>query len=734
MYNIALDLERETYLLNKAKECDDRQLSLDIFSDGVAYDLTGATIIVKGKNAIGGGITQTENITINNNNVIIELNRDFTRTPGTVSLEATIIKNGKQITTFTFNLIVKESVLTEADLEPTLVVDTIEVLENKILEAVKVKEETEELIQTGGAATKGDVASLSSQLDNNVQEIANLKNNKADITYLNTITQSIASGSPKGVYATVSDLTKTLPIGDTGIYVVSSDGGWYYWNGTSWVKGGMYQSTGIVDKSITAGKTTFMIPSKNLFDKKDIVVGRYINGTNGALEPSETHIATSFIPVTPGKTYKTIGYSNNGRAIYDANYNFISGNVSNLLIPTNGAYIRLTCINTSIDSFMVYEDEGFTPTYVPFDEVGLSTGVIITETNLPKYKYITTEKCDFLEQVVVSKNIFDKTKVINDMCVSKDNGVVVPLVGYSVSDFIEIDANSSYCTKTNGWKAIYDDKKVFIQGNGATIFTSPTNAKYLRMTTKTLDLNLEMLVKGNVLPSYEPFLTKTIMNGVSVGAKDIYDFNINSFKKRWQDKTWYALGDSITAGMATTKIYHQICQETMLCNVINGGISGTEISTSGTYPTPMVERYINIPSNVNLITVFGGTNDFGHNATLGTFTNRDASTFYGALHILCEGLYTNYPNAQFAFITPLPRSGARDGAVNSNGNTLKQYVTAIKEVCEHWSIPVLDLFKISGMCPEVQSFKTQFMPDGLHPNELGHERFAHLISSFLESL
>jgi len=63
---------------------------------------------------------------------------------------------------------------------------------------------------------------------------------KADKTYVDTITQSIASGSPKGVYATVADLNNAFPAGDTNIYLVTADGNWYYWNGTAWTAGGLY--------------------------------------------------------------------------------------------------------------------------------------------------------------------------------------------------------------------------------------------------------------------------------------------------------------------------------------------------------------------------------------------------------------------------------------------------------------------------------------------------------------
>jgi len=68
--------------------------------------------------------------------------------------------------------------------------------------------------------------------------------------------QSVASGSPKGVYATLTELQNAKPTGDTNIYVVNADNNWYYWNGTDWISGGLYQNLNTyVDKYYGNGGT-----------------------------------------------------------------------------------------------------------------------------------------------------------------------------------------------------------------------------------------------------------------------------------------------------------------------------------------------------------------------------------------------------------------------------------------------------------------------------------------------
>lgn len=83
------------------------------------------------------------------------------------------------------------------------------------------------------------------QFENNINEdIATFKGQ------VESEIESVASGSPKGVYATLADLQTAYPTGTTGIYVVQADGHWYYWNGSAWTDGGVYQaSEGVVPET-----------------------------------------------------------------------------------------------------------------------------------------------------------------------------------------------------------------------------------------------------------------------------------------------------------------------------------------------------------------------------------------------------------------------------------------------------------------------------------------------------
>lgn len=88
----------------------------------------------------------------------------------------------------------------------------------------------------------------SDHVDVNGSTLTSELNNKANISNINNLQSQInglASGSPL-VASSVAGMTNT-----SKIYVNTTDGYWYYYNGSSWVIGGRYQSTGIANQSIT---------------------------------------------------------------------------------------------------------------------------------------------------------------------------------------------------------------------------------------------------------------------------------------------------------------------------------------------------------------------------------------------------------------------------------------------------------------------------------------------------
>lgn len=114
---------------------------------------------------------------------------------------------------------------------------------------------------------------------------------KADSDYVDAVTQSLASGSPKGTYATVSALQSAHPAGNNNTYVVSADGKWYYWNSTTWIAGGQYQSTGIADRTLTPVKLNL----KFTYYPVTSYFGRRTVDASGNFVPSTSRYTSDFI-------------------------------------------------------------------------------------------------------------------------------------------------------------------------------------------------------------------------------------------------------------------------------------------------------------------------------------------------------------------------------------------------------------------------------------------------------
>lgn len=214
-----------------------------------------------------------------------------------------------------------------------------------------------------------------------------------------------------------------------------------------------------------------------------------------------------------------------------------------------------------------------------------------------------------------------------------------------------------------------------------------------------------------------------------------------------QGKKVNFLGDSITEGHGVScheNVYHQVMKrEYGLAEARNYGVGGSRFArqiamTEERHDRDFCMRALEMDPDADVVVVFGGTNDFGHgDAPIGTFEDREPNTFYGACHFLFRYLIETYPDAVIAVCTPLHRTNEDcpkgDGRKAYHYGSLKDYVAIIREVAEYYSLPVIDLFANSGIQPNVEVMREKFMPDGLHPNDAGHERMAHIIGNFLLS-
>jgi lysophospholipase L1-like esterase len=206
------------------------------------------------------------------------------------------------------------------------------------------------------------------------------------------------------------------------------------------------------------------------------------------------------------------------------------------------------------------------------------------------------------------------------------------------------------------------------------------------------------------------------------------------------------LGDSITNGVGAStiaKAYVSLMgNEFGEANVINYGINGSLIASSTSHPSappyPMCERYENMSDDLDIVVVFGGTNDWYYGTAWGTVDSSDTDTFLGALNVLMSGLVQKYCGKEIFFVTPMSSAYSAKNTDNPNpdtGKTMLDYRNAIIERATYHAIPVIDLYGMCGMdVAHNAANKTYYSSDGVHPNDAGHKRVHDRIVTFISNI
>ena len=206
----------------------------------------------------------------------------------------------------------------------------------------------------------------------------------------------------------------------------------------------------------------------------------------------------------------------------------------------------------------------------------------------------------------------------------------------------------------------------------------------------------------------------------------------------WEGKKWAAVGDSITEkNSKALKQYHDYIAESTGITVVNMGVSGTGYKQYEDTNNAFYQRILNVPTDVDVVTIFGSGNDLSH--ALGDVTDTGTDTLCGCINTTIDNLYSVLPTVQVGIITPTPWGGYNP--VNDN-NVMAQYSAKIVEICRLRGIPCLDLYHCSGMRPWDDAFCSSAYNmnsagddyDRVHPNSTGHAIFAPRIKAFLQSL
>ena len=234
----------------------------------------------------------------------------------------------------------------------------------------------------------------------------------------------------------------------------------------------------------------------------------------------------------------------------------------------------------------------------------------------------------------------------------------------------------------------------------------------------------------------------------------------------WRGRKVAFLGDSITDPRQKNAIYWQFLEKSMGINAHVYAVSGYRWRHM---PAMAEKMKATDGDDIDAILIFTGTNDYNGGVPIGEwwsvtnetatysgpvtltmprrYPNFDPDTMKGRINATMRYLKTNWPDAQIVLMTPIHRAYAKFGEKNvqppesfpnRNGVYLEDYIRVIREAADIWSVPLIDLYRESGLLPTEEVYAKCFRHHGgtdmLHPNTEGHRRLAELIRLKLLSL
>lgn len=217
---------------------------------------------------------------------------------------------------------------------------------------------------------------------------------------------------------------------------------------------------------------------------------------------------------------------------------------------------------------------------------------------------------------------------------------------------------------------------------------------------------------------------------------------VNGYKiSKHINKKWCAFGDSLTDSvtLGSEHNYTNFIADKLGFELVNCGKGGTGYINNNGGSQQFYNRTSSIPSDTDILTVFGSFNDlYVNNTPIGTITDTEPTTLYGAINKFLSNCWNINPSMIIGIISPTPwHNWWRGHSDTSRANKCVEYVQVLKTVAEYYSLPFLDLFSCSNLRPWEQRIKDLYYlnADGVHPNSLGHEKYiVPKVESFIKSI
>lgn len=348
------------------------------------------------------------------------------------------------------------------------------------------------------------------------------------------------------------------------------------------------------------------------------------------------------------------------------------------------------------------------------------------------------------------KNVMTDFTTFSAQHLNTNTGQLAASKAFTTSAFVEIEGGERYCIGI--WKdayggyyadtmqeiCYYDENKNLVGAETSIeVITAPSAAKYMRFSVLSKsssigekgldDMSLCEIVKGA-----EP---------VSVFDQDVFADVMP--KSGLLGKKWLVMGDSNTEhnARAAAKYDEFIAAYTGVVPT-NIGKSGGGFRVYGNTAMQFLTKLNSFASDnadymPDFITIMGGSNDIVYDfENVGTIDDTTDATIFGCIHILRTRLAELYPLVPMAMISVFPHAYSAEKDMTN----LVTFNTMLKEYCEKYNVPLLDLYTCSGIRPTEAAFNKKYFSspaspdgDGLHLNYKGQKLISPRIREFILS-
>lgn len=584
------------------------------------------------------------------------------------------------------------------------------------------------------------ITSINQQIQNQNNKI----NDIASMINVNTTTPKVVDSTEE-----MTDTSK--------IYVLSTNGNWYYYSNNSWKSGGVYNAQAIGINQITTYNTNFFdnlasIPISNW------IPGKVFNVNSGDVQTYPGSLNETYIEIPSG--YDKVIFAKPDKYshifFYDEEKTYISyiddaHDINIYSIPENAKFYRISywikqfnylpydCIN-----FDLYNSTNNTYLYNSFNYMNLlnsNMNLKNSQINVPAIR--TLIKYNTQNSIV---NIIDNFNIKIDSPKTSN----INFIGFAV--YYDYDSNykNRIVLRQTG-SNLLQKLSVFANDVGNQIGTIQFNENGIAY----IDLNNTNKAPNNIY--YFTFNRQDNDINCNINVNNYYFNNTleNAFTKDTLLNKKYNvlfLGDSITAltgDRGWTNYFKNIITTNISNNTaVNGAWLMDYANTTYPYngnPTSgdqhnnvlgnQVQKVLNNNYPADIIVIAIGINggitatyEDIYNAYYDTnkdkipLENVDRKTSAGAFRWCNEKLHEKYPNAKIFWCTPIQTAQKNLAGMPAVLN----YDNSLKTMCEFASIICVDTEK----CGIFGFNEDEYFVDGLHPNSTG----ARLIGNYNASI